>query len=227
MAALSDYLESGLLSHIFKNAAFTRPTEIAIALTSGVPVDSNTGKNIPELPSGINGLSTNYSRMSLGNPASVGNTVWNNIGTDDLTAFAVSGTSSSGNSINMFGFFHPLYLNRTVANAADPNSVSQSYMFKEYPSVTLYAPVAYQQSGVTSNPGYTVYQGNGFIKNASQIVFPTALRDWGWVSGVAIVDNSQYGSGNLLMYAQLANPRYVYTGDNIKFDTNALEISLN
>jgi hypothetical protein len=28
------------------------------------------------------------------------------------------------------------------------------------------------------------------------------------------------------MYAQLENPRIVYTGDNIKFDSNSLEISL-
>jgi hypothetical protein len=80
---------------------------------------------------------------------------------------------------------------------------------------------------MATNPGYTTYQGNGFIKNSTQIVFPTALTDWGWVSGIAIVDTSNYASGNLLMYAKLDNPRYVYTGDNIKFDSNSLEISLN
>ena len=106
------------------------------------------------------------------------------------------------------------------------DGASQSYRFKEFPNVTLFAPVTYQQSGVSSNPGYATYEGNGFIKNSTQLVFNTAFTDWGWVSGIAIVDTSNYGSGNLLMYAELENPRYVYAGDNIKFDTNSLEISL-
>lgn len=231
MAALSDYLESGLLSHIFRNTAFTRPTEIAIALTSGVPLDSDNGTTIPELPSGVNKganfVSTNYSRVTLFNPATSGNSMWNAVGVDDITVYTVSGTSNSGVTSGLHGYYYPLYLNRDAANAADELSASQSYRFKEFPSVTFYAPVSLQQSGVASNPGYTLYEGNGFIRNARQLIFNTAFTDWGWVSGVAIVDTSTYGSGNLLMYAQLENPRYVYTGDNIKFDTNSLEISFN
>ena len=60
----------------------------------------------------------------------------------------------------------------------------------------------------------------------SQIIFQPAFRDWGFVSGVAVIDNSTFGAGNLLMYAQLRNPRYIYTGDQIKFDVRSLEISL-
>ena len=71
-----------------------------------------------------------------------------------------------------------------------------------------------------------MYEGNGFIKNSAQIVFDTAVTDWGWVSGVAILDSDVHQSGNLLLYAELNNPRYVYAGDSIKFDTNALEISI-
>ena len=55
MASLSDYLESGLLHHIFRGESFSKPSKIAIALTSGVPQDSDTGFTIPELPSGIDG----------------------------------------------------------------------------------------------------------------------------------------------------------------------------
>lgn len=76
------------------------------------------------------------------------------------------------------------------------------------------------------NPGYEDYNGNGFIKNGTQFIFDTALEEWGWISGVAIVDSAEYGSGNVLMYSKLTNPRYVYVGDNIKFDVNSLEISL-
>ena len=42
------------------------------------------------------------------------------------------------------------------------------------------------------------------------ILFDTALQDWGWVSGIAIVDSGEYGTGNMLMYAQLNNPRIIY-----------------
>jgi hypothetical protein len=231
MAALSDYLESGLLTHIFKGSSFPKPTQIAIALTSGVPLESDNGSTIPELPSGVsrgvNFISTNYSRINLGNPSVVGNTVWNNVGTDNITAYTVSGTSATGVTVGLQGYYYPLYLNIDRAKLYDPNTLAQSYKFVEYPGVTFYAPLSLQQSGMATNPGYTIYQGNGFIKNSTQVVFPTALTDWGWVSGIAIVDTSNYASGNLLMYAKLDNPRYVYTGDNIKFDSNSLEISLN
>tara|TARA_A100001037_G_scaffold277250_1_gene277129 strand:- start:300 stop:779 length:480 start_codon:yes stop_codon:yes gene_type:complete len=157
MAALSDYLESGLLHHIFRGETFAKPPEIAIALTSGnfsdapnTP-DSHTGANITELSSGDGTVSSNYSRVSLGDPA-----------TNE---------------------------NQWVYNA-DDHAV-----------------------------------GSGVIRNSGQIVFPTALTDWGWVSGVAILDTSNYASGNVLMHAQLDNPRQIYTGDNVKFDPLTLEIS--
>jgi hypothetical protein len=229
MAALSDYLESALLNHIFRGSSFPKPSSIAIALTSGVPLDSSTGATIPELPSGVskgqNFVTTNYKRVYLGNPSTSGNTIWNSVGTDNSTVFQVRGTSSSGNSVGISGYFYPLYLNTQAAqNAA--NGLYLEYMFTEFPTVKFYAPQPLVQSGVHANPGYTQYEGNGFIKNASQIVFDTALEDWGWVSGVAILDSDIRGSGNVLMYSQLSNPRYVYVGDNIKFDLNSLEISL-
>jgi hypothetical protein len=252
MAALSDYLESGLLSHIFRNTAFSRPSTIAIALTSGVPLDSDSGSTIPELPSGVargnNFVSTNYKRINLFNPATSGDAIWNTVGQDDLTTYSVYGTLSSGVGTGTYGVFYPLYLNQQTARNADATNTgsvqgfSFSYRFKEFPNVLFHAPESLKQSGLPPiiniiggvitntpglvDPGYTKYEGNGFIKNALQLVFDTAFTDWGWVSGIAIVDTATHGSGNMLMYAKLENPRYVYTGDNIKFDTNSLEISL-
>jgi hypothetical protein len=229
MAALSDYLESALLNHIFRGSSFPKPSSIAIALTSGVPSESDTGTTIPELPSGIskgaNFVTTNYKRIHLGNPATSGNNIWNSVGTDNTTTFQVRGTSASGNSVGISGYFYPLYLSLQSAQSAG-NGLYEEYMFREFPSVKFYSPTTLVQSGVHQNPGYADYEGNGFIKNSSQIVFDTALEDWGWISGIAILDSQNRGSGNLLMYSQLANPRYVYTGDNIKFDLNSLEISL-
>jgi len=152
--ALSDYLESGLLHHVFMGTSFPKPAEISIALCSGVPVDSDTGETIPELPSEINGSGTGYSRISLGDPATNGDTSW-------------------------------IYS-------------QQDHDF-----------------------------GSGIIKNSGTILFETALLDWGFVSGIAITDDSQYGSGNLLMHSQLNNPRIIYKGDAVKFDVTNLQIKFN
>ena len=152
--ALSDYLESGLLHHIFKGEVFIKPSEIAIALCSGVPVDAHTGETIPELPSGINGSGTGYARISLGDPSTQGNTKW--------------------------------IFEQEVAD-----------------------------------------YGSGVLKNSGSIVFEKALLDWGFVSGIAITDDSQYGSGNLLMHSELSNPRIIYKGDAVKFDVTNLKIKFN
>lgn len=152
MSALSDYLESGLLHHIFRGQSFPKPSEIAIALTSGVPLDSHNGSTIPEIPSGINGSGTGYKRLYLGPPSTSGNLKW-------------------------------------IFDSAD------------------------------------FAAGSGVIKNSGAFMFETALLDWGWVSGIAVLDDARYGSGNLLMHAQLTNPRVIYMGDTVKFDTSTLQIS--
>lgn len=159
MTAFSDYLESGLLHHVFRGESFPKPANIAIALCSGVPVDSDTGISnyanggpLPELPSGdAEGNDTGYRRYNLSSPAGSGNDVWN-----------------------------------------------------------------YSQQDHNA--------GSGLIKNANTLLFPTALTDWGWVSGIAIVDSGEYGVGNMLMYAQLNNPRVIYQGDSVKFDLSTLQI---
>lgn len=230
MAALSDYLESGILNHLFRGTDFNKPQLISIALTSGVPVDSDDGTTIPEVASGVlkgsSFVSTNYQRINLGDPATGGDNTWFNTGVDDSTAYEVY-----SEEVDNSGYFFPLYLSEDAANTADDDNggagVSYTHTFAQtFPGVTFYSPFSLSESGVDETGGYTTYEGNGFIKNKNEIVFNTALTDWGWVSGVAIVDSSFYGSGNLLMYAQLQNPRFVYAGDSIKFNSNSLEISL-
>lgn len=154
MPALSNYLQSGLLQHIFRNSSFPKPSSIAIALTSGVPLSTDTGATMPEMATSINGSGTGYTRLNLGNPSSNGNGFWS------------------------------------------------------------YTPADYAA-------------GSGVIRNASQFAFNTALCDWGWVSGIAVLDDSAVGSGNLLYFAQLQNPRTIYMGDGPKFDASIINIKLN
>ena len=230
MAALSDYLESQLLNHIFRASNFTKPNNVSIALTTDVSKDSDDGSTIPEVPSGYdNGgqfQTTGYSRLNLGDPSSDGTTVWGEVGVDNTTAFVVD----NGTEVNHSGYFYPLYLDQSAAESADTGNPQSavSYSFTKFPGVTFYSPAEITTSGAAENTtSYEEYDGNGFIKNNSQVVFGTALSDWGWVSGIAIVDTSVHGNGNVLMYSELTNPRYVYTGDNIKFDAKSLEISLD
>lgn len=152
MANLSDYLESGLLTHIFRGGTFNKPSGLAIALTSSAPLDSDTGSTIAEIPSGINGSGTGYDRIPLGNPVNSGDTQWT----------------------------------LSAANLA---------------------------------------AGSGKITNTSAHTFSTALVDWGWVSGVAIVDDHAHGAGNVLIHGTLSNPRVIYTGDSLKFDVDSFEIN--
>ena len=82
MAALSHYLESGILNHIFRSASFEKPSTIAIALTSSVPLSSDDGTTISELPQSVNGQSTNYSRVEVGVPETDGDDLWSESGED-------------------------------------------------------------------------------------------------------------------------------------------------
>ena len=79
MAALSNYLESGLLHHIFKGETFSAPSVIAIGLSSGVVVNVNgvatptgtydaaTGGTCGELSTTAADASANgYGRLNLG-----------------------------------------------------------------------------------------------------------------------------------------------------------------
>lgn len=165
MAALSDYLESGLLHHVFRGQEFPKPENIAVALCSGVPSDASTGISnyanggtLPEIPSGDGaGNDTGYRRYNLGRP-------------DDTTGGQASG----------------------------------------------------DYAWLYSQPDHDA--GSGLIKNRNTIIFNVAQQNWGWVSGIAIVDSGQYGTGNMLMYAELENPRIIYQGDSVKFDLTKLQI---
>ena len=247
MAAISDYLETQLIEHLFRASIFDKPSNISIALTSSVAQDNQDGSNIPEIPASVtvgnSEFSTNYARYDLGLPLNDGDDVWSNVGEDNNTSYEVylseskpfefsdnySPSTGEGtfDSLAGSGYFYPLYLNQARAALEDNNNQSSTIRFSDFPGVDFFTPRSNLASGVPDSAGLLSYEGNGFIKNNSQIVFEPAFRDWGWVSGIAILDSATIGNGNLLMYAPLRNPRYIYTGDQIKFNAQSLEISLN
>jgi hypothetical protein len=65
---------------------------------------------------------------------------------------------------------------------------------------------------------------SGNISNAATITFPTASADWGWVSGIAIVDSGVYAAGNVLMWGKLFSAREVKANDTVSFAIGALQL---
>ena len=145
MSAMSDYLESGIIDHFLRGQTLSKPGNLSIALCSGVPIDANTGGNIPEIQWDHTG--TAYIRKSLGAPGN--------------TYFSIpSGTVT--------------------------------------PTTT----------------------------NVSAIEFAQATADWGHVSGVALVDATGWGLGNVLLYGQLTTTRIVTNGDIFRFNAGDIDISM-
>lgn len=56
---------------------------------------------------------------------------------------------------------------------------------------------------------------SGVCTNSADITFPVATANWGNVAYVAIRD--AVSGGNLLMYGNMAVPRFVTAGDILKF----------
>jgi hypothetical protein len=216
--------------------------------------DGSTIDEIPESIS-VGGVSTatNYARVSLGQPHEVGDNVWLPVGSDGtnnnqaqaysvhsssaLKTYIPPGTSTPttiqvGNGVDK-GFYYPLYLSQGAVSSA--NTIV-TYRFEELPGVDFFGAYSVEGDGkffenAEENPDPTdilirLYEDNGFIKNNISIQFNKAVSNWGFVSGIAILDSPNHGEGNLLMHAQLKNPRQVTPGDRLYFDPKTLEISL-
>lgn len=148
MPRMTNYLESGLINHIFRTGSFTKPTVIAIALCSGTVVDTDTGALL----------------------------------TKELGGGGTPGSPPGG-------------YNRQTVNPDDSN-----WDFMDQVS----------DSGHTQNTG--------------TITFGPATADWGTVTHIAITDNSGYGSGNVLMFGQLATSKTVGNGDSLQISAGNLDI---
>jgi hypothetical protein len=69
--------------------------------------------------------------------------------------------------------------------------------------------------------------GDGVTSNSIAITFPQATGSWGTVSGVAILDSSTYGSGNVLLFGTLAVSKTINNGDTFTFAISGLSITLD
>ena len=128
MSGKSDYLEGQFLAHIFRTAAFTKPTVIAVALCTAAPSDASTGATIAEAAytgysrTALNPLDTNWAAPSAGN-GQTSNSVAITIGSAPTsgptvaTHFAIldSTTVGAGNVL----YWAALTASKTI-NSGDP-----------------------------------------------------------------------------------------------------------
>ena len=66
----------------------------------------------------------------------------------------------------------------------------------------------------------------GLIDNTSGYTWPQATSNWGWISGVAIMDSILYSTGNIIMHGSLTTAKQIASGDTFRFQTSDLDISL-
>jgi hypothetical protein len=87
MGGISDYLESGIINFIFRSNtnSFASPGNLSLALCSGVPQDHQTGVTIPEIASGVAGVSNGYKRYNLESPRGSGDITWRQVNSSGFT----------------------------------------------------------------------------------------------------------------------------------------------
>ena len=75
MSDFSNYAESGILDHLFRESTFSKPTVIAVALTTNAPTDSDTGVTMSEVvDAGAYARVVHSGNLNLDEPAAAGTT---------------------------------------------------------------------------------------------------------------------------------------------------------
>lgn len=67
--------------------------------------------------------------------------------------------------------------------------------------------------------------GSGWIENTSVITFPAcSTADWGWCSGIAILDSATHGAGNALYIGPLSAAQFIQVGTTFSIPSGSLKI---
>lgn len=64
----------------------------------------------------------------------------------------------------------------------------------------------------------------GTTYNNTAFTFPQATANWGWVSGCVIVDSGTFGTGNILYWGSLTNPRDVQNTDQFTVPISGVSV---
>lgn len=91
-----------------------------------------------------------------------------------------------------------------------------------YARANLGAPADSTWSAVSQSAA-----GSGLSSNSNVINFnQNTGSDWGWVSGVAILDNAGYGSGAVL-YTSAITPQLIQVGTTFSFPVGNIVLGAN
>lgn len=86
----------------------------------------------------------------------------------------------------------------------------------------------YARQVVTGNGMWTPwfdYNGSGAIQNIQNIAFSqNVTTDWGWVSGIAILDASGDALGNVWWYGPLSTAKLITVGDSFSIPSGSATI---
>jgi len=88
------------------------------------------------------------------------------------------------------------------------------------------AATGYVRVNITANGGFTTSSA-GTLSNAQEFDFPIATADWQTITHTAVMDASAAGTGNVICWGPLLNPRVIYTGDSIRVPAGAFTITLD
>jgi hypothetical protein len=197
----TDYLETKILEHLFKDAAYTAPSNLYVALYV-VPTWQ---------------ASTSYSAGQYVIP-----TTFNSSGPRRLYRCTTAGTSGSseptwpttdGGTVTD-GSVTWTEATPTIESGTNlPNEVSGGgYSRKAIAAGTGWGSITDETSG-----------GGKYVANAADVDFGTATADWGQIPLAILWDAAS--AGNPLYYVVLDQAKTVQNGDPVKIVAGALKVA--
>lgn len=97
MAAASDYLETALLNHVFRNTAYTSPTDVYVALFTNDPGEGDTGTEVTG--GSYARQEATFSAPSSGSISNSSDITFADMPSTTVTHFAIYDDVSAGNML--------------------------------------------------------------------------------------------------------------------------------
>lgn len=82
-------------------------------------------------------------------------------------------------------------------------------------------------SRVAVNPSTANWEAvsAGVTSNSNAITFPTASGSWGTITGIALLDSTAHGAGNILYHSALDASKAIGTNDVLQLSSGSLTIT--
>lgn len=78
-----------------------------------------------------------------------------------------------------------------------------------------------------SDSNWTNPSSTQISSNTNAVSFPEAYGSWGTIVGIAILDSSTHGAGNLLYYGTLSPSQTIVNGDVLTIAAQSLDIAMS